>query len=116
MKNHVISKEDYLTIVSQFKLALKNKENMPYHNTYGTKFAGNFSLLSFVFYAILRGKDHTKCTHDINSEKYTTLISKLKDGSYKKSYEYRKFLSAIPLLNDKKELFEIIIESNIEKL
>lgn len=53
-----------------FKAFVTNKANLPFHNEYGTKFPGRATLLHFMIYAAIRGKDPKICTHDTQSEKY----------------------------------------------
>ncbi len=80
---HVLTKAKWETAVKEFKAFLKDKGNMPYHDTYGTKHPGNINLPTFVFYALLRDKDPLHCTHDALSEKYTDALTLMNSMSKK---------------------------------
>ncbi|MDK9790151.1 hypothetical protein [Vibrio sp. D431a] len=67
----VMTKEEYLNLITSFRGFVKAPENKPYKcKTYGTKYEGNVQLIHYVMYAVLRGKSPESTTHDVNSEKF----------------------------------------------
>lgn len=53
-----------------FKAYLAAPESQPYRNQYGTKLAGRVTLIDFMIWAIVRGKNPEKCSHDPAGKTY----------------------------------------------
>jgi hypothetical protein len=70
-----MSKERYYGIIDNFRKFLKDKDNKPHKNeTYGNKEEGKIRFEHFIIYAILRGRDISKTTHSIDSDKYKDIL------------------------------------------
>ena len=75
----VISEDTFHSAVAAFRSAVKDPDNKPYYDKkYGTKYAGVITFEHFVFYALLRGVDIRKTTHDVASEKFYDVVQSLK--------------------------------------
>jgi hypothetical protein len=104
--NRIMSKELYMKLVAEFKESTKNKEFKPY---FGKDYCGNkikmkgkFSFVTYIFYAILRGKDPAKTTHDVLSETYS-------DALYYLASSYNQIHKIMPSLTE--ELFKLIVSN-----
>lgn len=63
-------------IKSNFSNFVNDPENKPWkHEVYGTKFSGKVTFSHFVIYALLRGVNPEKATHDPHSERYKAIIA-----------------------------------------
>lgn len=78
MTTSVLTKEKFTAIQTAFRDVFHDKEQKPnYCKTYGTKYAGTLQFEHFIIYALLRGKNLAKVTHDIKSTHFTSLLSAL---------------------------------------
>lgn len=97
--------EEKLVIVKklckEFRESCKDETQKPYKDrNYGNKLRGNFDLLTYTFYAFIRGKNIEECVHSIKSEKYNQLIEYIKDGFKRSYYNHKGLLFKVSNLND----------------
>jgi len=74
----VLTKEQFTSIQTAFREVFHDDDQKPHHcETYGTKYAGTLRFEHFVVYALLRGKNLSKVTHDTKSIHFTNLLRSL---------------------------------------
>jgi hypothetical protein len=78
MTTSVLTKEKFTAIQTAFRGVFHDKDQKPsYCETYGTKYAGTLCFEHFIIYALLRGKNLAKVTHNVKSTHFTSLLSAL---------------------------------------
>lgn len=68
------------SIKQAFKAFVNAPESKPYHDSYGTKHKGKVNLRHFVIYALLKGLDPKRCSHDPSSENFIRIMLEIKRG------------------------------------
>ena len=94
---NVLSKEQWLVAVGEFKAYIKDPENKPQWCDYECRKVNNkTSYILFLFYAILRGRDTSKVTHDTKSDSYLYRLSSL--SRYASGANYYDFSDEINMI------------------
>lgn len=97
-----LSKEQWKQAVCDFKAFNADKENGPYYDSEGTKHKGNLRFMTYIFYAMLRGKNVSKTTHNVASENYTTRLEALRCFSEDKEYSTPIYYYAVRMQEELK--------------
>lgn len=95
--------EERLSIVKKMCKEFKTTQKDKYfqttkHKEFGNKYRGHFDLLTYVFYAYIRGTDFKKCTHDIKSDKYRALAEYIKSDFKYNFYDHKGKLFSVESL------------------
>ena len=92
----VISEDTFHNAVSTFRNAVKDPDNKPsYDDKYGTKYNGKIRFEHFIFYALLRGVDVRKTTHNVTSEKFVGILRDFEKDSETKVDEPKRIINSI---------------------
>ncbi|WP_415913189.1 hypothetical protein [Neptuniibacter sp. QD37_11] len=78
--NTGICRARFIEIRDYFRSFIKDKDNHPYYcEDYGTKYPGKVTYEHFIFYAILKGKDPKRCSHDPDGERFKEAMECLRE-------------------------------------
>lgn len=78
MTPSLLTKAQFIAMQTTFKQTVNDPQHRPrYCKTYGTKYAGTLRFEHFIAYALFRGKDLSKVTHNPKSEHFTSIITSL---------------------------------------
>lgn len=99
--NHLFTEDRFNEIIVTFKVFVKDKDNKPWKNeTYGTQYPGKVTFEHFIFYAMLRGKDPVKTTHDPESERYKMIIDRFSRALQGKGFLLKPVVSALGMTEE----------------
>lgn len=113
---YLLDKKRFKELQNEFKMSLEDDSKLPKWETNYVKMKykekGCFSLFIFIFYAIIRGKDHKKATHSLESFNYLKAISYLTDKPELKDYYFNS--SQKKEISNLKKVFPSLTDSEIE--
>ncbi len=107
--NYLFDKSTYIRAIKDFRACLRNKAFHPTRDIHGTVHQGTLNFSTFLFYAMLRGKDTASATHCTESRAYVDTMETLKEiGEGRDNYLTR------PALRDLKACFAALSEDDIK--